>query len=329
MPSMRVTGRAGLGWAAGILLLAGCGQQHSENSIRLDGSSTVFPITEAVVEEYARVQPAARITVGVSGTGGGFQKFARQEIDLANASRAISASEHRACQRQGYAALTVAYDGLAVVVNPANTWAKSLTVAELKKMWEPASQHRILRWNQIRPEWPNAEIHLFGAGVASGTYDYFTKAIVGTAHASRGDYTASEDDNVLVQGIATDRLALGFFGFAYYEANRAVLRLVSIDDERADNGAGPIAPSLTTVENKTYAPLSRPLFLYVSGPAARRPVVQAFLRFYLAQAPRLAREVGYFPLPAAEVGHQQTLLAEFVAQARQAKSIALAAPPAQ
>ena len=328
MLSMQVTGRAGLGWAAGILLLAGCGQQHSENSIRLDGSSTVFPITEAVVEEYARVQPAARITVGVSGTGGGFQKFARQEIDLADASRAISASEHRACQRQGYAALTVAYDGLAVVVNPANTWAKSLTVAELKKMWEPAAQHRILRWNQIRPEWPDAEIHLFGAGVASGTYDYFTKAIVGTAHASRGDYTASEDDNVLVQGIATDRLALGFFGFAYYEANRKALRLVPIDDERADNGAGPIAPSLATVENKTYAPLSRPLFLYVSGPAARRPVVQAFLRFYLAQAPRLAREVGYFPLPAVEVGHQQTLLAEFVTQAQQVKSIAMAAPPA-
>lgn len=311
-----------------MLLLAGCGEKVAENRIRLDGSSTVFPITEAVVEEYAQVRPAARITVGVSGTGGGFQKFCRQEIDLADASRVITASEKQACQPHDYAALTVAYDGLAVVVNPANTWVKSLTVAELKKMWEPVAQHRILRWNQIRPEWPDAEIHLFGAGVASGTYDYFTKAIVGTAHASRGDYTASEDDNVLVQGIATDRLALGFFGFAYYEANRQALRLVPIDDERADNGAGPIAPSLATVENKTYAPLSRPLFLYVSGPAARRPAVQAFLRFYLAQAPRLARAVGYFPLPAAEVGQQQALLADFVAKAQQAKSLALAAPTA-
>ncbi|GAB3879098.1 PstS family phosphate ABC transporter substrate-binding protein [Hymenobacter segetis] len=287
-----------------------------ESKIRMDGSSTVFPLTEAVVEEYAREHPAARITVGVSGTGGGFQKFCRREIDVANASRPIKASEQQQCQGLDYAALTVAYDGLAVVVNPANTWVRSLTVAELKKMWEPAAQHRLTHWNQVRPEWPKAEIHLFGAGTASGTYDYFTQAIVGTSHASRGDYTASEDDNVLVQGIATDRLALGFFGFAYYEANQAALKLVPIDDERADNGAGPVAPSPETVKNKTYAPLSRPLLLYVSGPAARRPAVQAFLRFYLRQAPRLAREVGYFPLPPTEYDREEARFARFVAQSR-------------
>ncbi|WBA43913.1 PstS family phosphate ABC transporter substrate-binding protein [Hymenobacter canadensis] len=330
MPVSNAKCRVGQTWFGGLVglaLLAGCGQRADSMRIRLDGSSTVYPITEAVVEEYARVQPAARITVGVSGTGGGFQKFSRQEIDLANASRPISASEQRACRQARYAGLVVAYDGLAVVVNPANTWARTLTVAELKRIWEPAAQHRLTRWNQVRPEWPDAEIHLFGAGTASGTYDYFTQAIVGTAHASRGDYTASEDDNVLVQGVATDRLALGFFGFAYYAANRAALRLVAIDDERADNGAGPVAPSLATVENKTYAPLSRPLLLYVSGPAARRPVVQAFLRFYLAQAPRLAREVGYFPLPAAEVRRQQRRLAQFVALAGLPAPAAATTPP--
>ncbi|MBC6605797.1 PstS family phosphate ABC transporter substrate-binding protein [Hymenobacter sp. BT188] len=300
------------------LLAAACGEKSTSQKISIDGSSTVFPITEAVVEEYARQHPAARITVGISGTGGGFQKFCRREIDLTNASRPITDREGQDCQRQDidYLPLTVAFDGLVVVVHPSNTWVKSLKVSELKKMWEPAAQHRILRWNQIRPEWPAAEIHLFGAGTASGTYDYFTQAIVGQRHASRGDYTASEDDNVLVQGVSTDPLALGFFGFAYYEANHAALRLVPIDDEQPGNGTGPVTPTVETVKNNTYAPLSRPLLLYVSSVAARRPEVQTFLHFYLVQAPHLAREVGYIPLPATEYRRQQTRFDEFVAQQR-------------
>ncbi|QIL74966.1 PstS family phosphate ABC transporter substrate-binding protein [Hymenobacter sp. HDW8] len=300
------------------LLTGACGEVATNQKISIDGSSTVFPITEAVVEEYARQQPAARITVGISGTGGGFQKFCRREIDLTNASRPITDREGQDCETQhiAYLPLTVAFDGLVVVVHPSNTWVNSLKVSELKKLWEPAAQHRILRWNQIRPDWPAAEIHLFGAGTASGTYDYFTQAIVGRRHASRGDYTASEDDNVLVQGVSTDPLALGFFGFAYYEANRAALRLVPIDDEQPSNGAGPVTPTVETVKNNTYAPLSRPLLLYVSSVAARRPEVQAFIRFYLAQAPHLAREVGYIPLPATEYHRQQTRFDEFVAQLR-------------
>ncbi|WP_223284513.1 PstS family phosphate ABC transporter substrate-binding protein [Hymenobacter qilianensis] len=255
---------------------------------------------------------------GRVGYRGGFQKFCRREIDLTNASRPITDREGQDCHRQDidYLPLTVAFDGLVVVVHPSNTWVKSLKVSELKKIWEPAAQHRIMRWNQIRPEWPAAEIHLFGAGTASGTYDYFTQAVVGQRHASRGDYTASEDDNVLVQGVSTDPLALGFFGFAYYEANQAALRLVPIDDEQPHNGAGPIVPTVETVKNNTYAPLSRPLLLYVSSVAARRPEVQAFIRFYLTQAPDLAREVGYIPLPATEYRRQQARFDEFVTQQR-------------
>ncbi|MBF9239333.1 PstS family phosphate ABC transporter substrate-binding protein [Hymenobacter sp. BT683] len=298
------------------LALTGCVDAAPETKIHIDGSSTVFPITEAVVEEYARAHPEARITVGVSGTGGGFRKFCRQEIDVADASRPIKESEQRDCAQRGvrYTDIRVGYDGLAVVVHPANTWVQSLTVQELKRLWEPAAQHRVTRWKHLRPEWPDAEIHLFGAGTASGTYDYFTQAIVGTAHASRGDYTASEDDNVLVQGISTDRLALGFFGYAYYEANRAKLKLVPIDDEKPENGAGPVAPSIETVKNNSYAPLSRPLLVYVSRPAGRRPAVQAFVHFYLEQAPRLAREVGYIPMPAEEYRREQAKFAAFVSQ---------------
>ncbi|GAB3241287.1 PstS family phosphate ABC transporter substrate-binding protein [Hymenobacter seoulensis] len=295
---------------------AGCRPAAPDpNKIRFDGSSTVFPITEAVVEEFARTHPGIKVTVGLSGTGGGFKKFSRGDIDLANASRPITPSEAVACARQGirYDEMAVAYDGLAVVVNPRNTWATSITVAELKKLWEPAAQGRIKRWSQVRAGWPDKEIHLFGAGTASGTYDYFTQAIVGTAHASRGDYTASEDDNVLVQGIATDQLALGFFGLAYYEENKARLHLVPVDDERADNGAGPILPSPATITNKTYAPLARPLFLYVSQAAARRAPVQTLVRFYLAHAGALAREVGYVALTRDEYRQQRAEFDRFAA----------------
>lgn len=267
-------------------------------SISIDGSSTVYPITEAVAEEYREVS-RSQVTIGVSGTGGGFQKFCRGEIHITGASRPIRPTEAEACGAAGieYVELPVAYDGIAVVVNPANTWVDHLTVAELKRMWEPAAQGTVMRWNQIRPEWPDEEIHLFGPGIDSGTYDYFTAAIVEQEHASRGDFTSSEDDNVLVQGVGGDRLALGFFGYAYYVENQSRVRAVPIDDGDAANGAGPIAPTLDTVGGGTYQPLSRPVFIYVSKAAAELPFVDAFMDFYLDQAAELSAEVGYIPLP--------------------------------
>jgi len=267
--------------------------------VTVDGSSTVYPITEAVAEEFQKQNPSVRITVGISGTGGGFKRFTRGETDIADASRPIKVSEAESAKKNGiqYIELPVAFDGLAVMVNPANTWCSSITVAELKKLWEPAAQGKITRWNQIRPEWPNREIHLFGPGVDSGTFDYFTEAIVGKAQASRGDFTSSEDDNVLVQGIAGDPLALGYFGLAYFEHNRDKLKLVAVDDENPSNGAGPILPNSQTVLEGTYQPLARPIFIYISRKAADRPEVLEFIRFYMQNAPQLVSEVGYIPLP--------------------------------
>ena len=264
--------------------------------IRADGSSTVFPITEAVAEEYQKAT-GARVTVAISGTGGGFQKFCRAETDISNASRPISAKEIEACKTAmvEYIELPIAYDGLAVVVNPKNTWATSITVEELKKLWAPDAQGTITRWSQVRASWPNREIHLFGAGVDSGTFDYFTEAIVGKAKASRGDFTSSEDDNVLVQGISSDELALGFLPLAYVEQNSAALKLVPVDDDKADNGAGPISPSAETVRVGTYQPLSRPLFIYVTRKASDRPEVARFIESFFTSA-ALMREVGYVEL---------------------------------
>lgn len=270
------------------------GGSDMSGSISIDGSSTVYPVTEAVAEEYRAEAPDVKVTVGVSGTGGGMKKFSRGEIDIVNASRSINDSEAQTAKENGisYVQLSVAYDGLTVVVHPSNDWVKDITVAELKKMWEPEAQGTITRWNQIRPEWPDKEIHLYGAGVESGTYDYFTEAIVGKSHSSRGDYTASEDDNVLVQGVSTDPLALGFFGYAYYEENKGKLKAIPVD-----NGAGPVLPSLETVKDGSYAPLSRALFLYVSSKAVARPEVVDFINFYLENAGELAQEVGYIALP--------------------------------
>src|SRR5688500_3526821 len=274
-----------------FILLAACTGQKTEETdenklsgtISIDGSSTVYPITEAVAEEFKAVQPAVKISVALSGTGGGFKKFGRGEIDINDASRPIKPAEDSLAKSHNvsYVELTVAFDGMAVVVNPQNDWTKDMTVAELKMLWEPAAQGKITRWNQIRSEWPDEEIHLFGAGVESGTYDYFTEVIVGKSHSSRGDFTASEDDNVLVQGIASDKYALGFFGLAYYEENKDKLKLVAIDDSNDANGQGPISPSVETVKNKTYAPLGRPLFIYVNSTAGSRKEVQEFVRFYL------------------------------------------------
>ena len=285
---------------------AACGGGSSESPaasnaapavIQLDGSSTVFPISEAVAEEFQKANPGTRVTVGISGTGGGFQKFCRGETDISDASRPIRPTEIETCQKAGieYIELPIAYDGLAVVVNPKNTWATSVTVAELKTLWSPDAQGKVLRWNQVRSSWPNREVRLFGAGVDSGTYDYFTEAVVGKEGASRGDFTSSEDDNVLVQGVSSDELALGFLPFAYVEQNQDKLKLVPVDDGKAENGSGPLAPSAETVRNGTYQPLSRPLFIYVAKKAAERPEVQKFVDAYFG-ASALIREVGYVEL---------------------------------
>ena len=297
--------------------MAACGGGSDDagalsGNISVDGSSTVFPITEAVAEEFQKPHPAVRVTVGISGTGGGFQKFCRGEIDIADASRPIRPAETEACAKAGVAfvELPVAYDGLAVVVHPSNDWVQHMTVAELRRLWEPGAERKVTRWNQIRTGWPDREIHLFGAGVDSGTFDYFTEAINGKEKASRGDYTSSEDDNVIVQGVAGDRDALGYFGFAYYEENRDKLKLVPVDDEKADNGAGPIAPSPESVTNGTYRPLSRPLFIYVRQASAARPEVKAFIDSYLGPGRTLVREVGYVPLADRE---QQLVVQRFAA----------------
>jgi phosphate transport system substrate-binding protein len=265
--------------------------------IQIDGSSTVFPISEAVAEEFQKANTAIRVTVGISGTGGGFQKFCRGETDISDASRPISASEIEACSKAGieYIELPIAYDGLALVAHPKNTWASMITVDELKKLWAPEAQGKVMRWNQVRTGWPDREIHLFGAGVDSGTYDYFTEAVVGKQGASRGDFTSSEDDNVLVQGVSSDELALGFLPLAYVEQNKAAMKILPVDDGHKENGDGPIVPTSETVRNGTYQPLSRPLFIYVSRKAADRPEVQRFVESYFT-AQELLREVGYIEL---------------------------------
>ncbi|MGI8924442.1 MAG: PstS family phosphate ABC transporter substrate-binding protein [Fimbriimonadales bacterium] len=258
-----------------------------------DGSSTVFPITEAVAEEFQKLNPGVKVTVGISGTGGGFKKFIASETDIQNASRPIKESEDEAAATAGieYVELPVAFDGLSIIVNPQNTWATSLTVAELKKIWEPGS--KVNNWSQVRPGFPNRPIKLYGAGTDSGTFDYFTEAICGKEGASRPDYQASEDDNTLVTGVAGDPSALGYFGFAYYSENKDKLKLVGID-----NGNGPVLPSEETINSGTYAPLARPIFIYVAMKSAERPEVRAFVEFYLSVAGRkLVGEVGYVPLP--------------------------------
>jgi phosphate transport system substrate-binding protein len=300
-----------LTWAvvacAAVVSLAACGKQDSgsatdtqptqstlSGTIRVDGSSTLLPISEAVAEEFAKAHPKVQPTVGKSGTGGGFKKFANGEIDITGASRPIREEEDALCKKNGieYIEIPVAYDAMAVVVNPQNTWCDSLTVAELKKIWEPAAQGKIVNWSQVRPGFPNERLVLFGAGTDSGTFDYFTAAIVGKEKASRGDYTGSEDDDVLVQGVSRTKGGLGYFGLAYYENNQDKLKLVAID-----NGSGPVKPSRETVLNGTYQPLARPLFIYVSVKALERPEVAEFVKFYIQNAGKLAEEVGYIGLP--------------------------------
>lgn len=267
--------------------------------IDIDGSSTVFPVTQAMVEEFNLLYPDVEIPVGVSGTGGGFEKFCAGETDISNASRPIKSSEIELCEANGieYIELPVAFDGLSVVVNPENDWASCLTVSQLKMVWEPAAEGVVTNWNQIDPAFPDAELDLYGAGTDSGTYDYFTSVITGEEGASRGDFTPSEDDNVLVQGVAGNTNALGFFGYAYYVENQASLKLVAIDDEDPTNGDGCILPSPETINGGTYQPLSRPIFIYVAAESAKRPEVKAFVDFYLNDGPTIVPEIGYVPLP--------------------------------
>lgn len=299
------------------LLLSSCGSGKKSGDtlsgeVQIDGSSTVFPITEAVAEEFRSEAPNVRVTVGVSGTGGGFKKFLRGETDINDASREIKPSEVKQAEETGvdYVRLSVAYDGLAVVVNPQNDWVDYFTVQELKKIWEPSAQATITRWSQVREGWPDEELHLYGPGVASGTYDYFTEVIVGESGSSRGDFTASEDDNVLVQGVATDKYALGFFGLAYFEENAQKLKLVAVDDSKGE----PVKPNLQTVANNTYKPLSRPLFIYVSEQAAQKETVQKFVTFYLKNAGQLSKEIGYVPMPDSAYQNQLQKFNAFVSK---------------
>jgi len=266
--------------------------------IKVDGSSTVYPITEAVAEEFQKAKKnAIKVTVGISGTGGGFKKFCRDELDISDASRPITKAEMELCKAAGveYIEMPVAFDALTVVINPKNAFLKQATVAEMKMLWEPAAQGKIMKWNQINPAWPDAPVKLFGAGADSGTFEYFTEAMVGKAKSSRGDYTASEDDNVLVQGVSRDVNAIGYFGYAYYAENTGKLKALPIVNPKTGKA---VEPSAANVENGTYAPLSRPIFIYVKAKSLQKPEVKEFVEFYMKNGAALTKEVKYVPLPA-------------------------------
>lgn len=287
-----------------LLALTACGGQTTQQSgsgeagaaltgeVKVDGSSTVYPITEAIAEEFLAANPDVRVPVGVSGTGGGFKKFIANEIDINDASRKIKDKEAEEAKAAGinYEEFEVAYDGLSVIVNPQNDWVDSLTVEELKKIWEPNST--VKTWKDIRAEWPAEAIKFYAPGTDSGTFDYFTETINGESGAIRQDFTASEDDNILVQGVAGDKNSLGFFGFAYYEENQDKLKLVKVD-----GGNGPIEPTFDTIKDGTYAPLSRPLYIYVNTASLEKPEVKAFVKFYIENAKEMAPAVGYIALP--------------------------------
>jgi len=268
-------------------------------TVAVDGSSTVFLISAAVAEQASKAI-GVDATVGSSGTGGGFKKFCAGEVDIAGASRPIKSGEADACKAKNieWIEIPVAYDGIAIVVNTKNTFVDKLTVDELKKMWAPEAEGTITKWSQIREGWPDQPLRLLGAGADSGTYDYFTAAIVGKEHSSRGDYRQSEDDNVLVQGVESDDNAIGFFGFAYYAENKDKLKIVPIDNGKPEDGDGGIVPSAATIAGGSYQPLSRPIFIYVSKNALAKAHVAKFVDFYLAQATTLSAQVGYVPLPA-------------------------------
>ena len=291
----RTVGRILLAGFAGIVLSSSTSLMANSKlrgKVAIDGSSTVYPITEAVAEEFGKEYRRVRVTVGISGTGGGFKRFVKGETDISDASRPIKAKEDKAAKEAGikYIEIPVAYDGLSIVVNKKNTWAKNLKVDDLKKMFLDGSKAKT--WKDIRPEWPAKPIKMFIPGTDSGTFDYFKEVVAGKTGSIRSDISVSEDDNVLVRGIAGNEGAIGFFGCAYYFANKDKIRAVAID-----GGKGPILPTPETIENGTYAPFSRPLFIYVNAAKVNRPEVDAFVKFYFEHGPKLAEEVGYVRLP--------------------------------
>ncbi len=301
--------------ALSLAALAACGQGGqagkaaggSSFTVAIDGSSTVFPIAEAIAEGYQQENPTgARVTVGESGTGGGFRKFCRGEIQIANASRPILESEIASCAQANiqFIEVPIAFDGLTVVVHPTNP-VQSITVEQLRNTWRPEAQGQVDNWRDISPSFPNLELSLFGPGTASGTFDYFTEAVVGKAKSSRTDYTPSEDDNVIVQGVSSNPGGMGYFGLAYFEQNRARLRALSIDA-----GSGPVAPSAETVANGTYRPLSRPVFIYINAATLQRPQMAAFAEYMIVNAARFAEQAGYVPLPPNAYATYATRVAE-------------------
>ena len=282
------------------LLIAVC-PARAQQVIRVDGSSTVFPINAAVADDFQKARGTdarvanVRVAIAVSGTGGGFRKFCRGETDISGASRPIRRDEMADCARAGieYFELPVGFDALTVVVHPKNGFIRQLSIAEMKKIWEPAAEGKTLLWSEVNPAWPKQPMRLFGPGPESGTFEYFTEAVVGQAKASRRDFTASEDDDVLVQGVARDPNALGYFGYAYYAENKDRLRAVPIVNDKGKA----VAPSTQAVESGAYNPLARPLFIYVNARSLERPELRQFVEHYLKSAARLVKEVRYVPLP--------------------------------
>jgi phosphate transport system substrate-binding protein len=296
-----------LALAALALVLAGCGGDDDEaggdglsGRIEVDGSSTVGPFTSRAAERFQQENSGVQVTVGVSGTGGGFERFCAGETDLSNASRPIDEDEEQACEGEGieYVEFQVANDALTVVVNKANDWATCLTVEELKKIWEPDST--VDNWSQVKANFPDEKLILFGAGTDSGTFDYFTGAINGEEGASRSDYSASENDNVTVQGVSGQKGGLGYFGFSYYEENQDTLKALEVD-----GGDGCVAPSVETAQDGSYKPLSRPLFIYAKTESFQKPEVQAFIQYTLDNAIEIAEEADYVPLTDEQVDKAQ------------------------
>jgi phosphate transport system substrate-binding protein len=282
------------GAVAALCLSLPMSAAHAQ-TVKIDGSSTVFPVTEAVAEEFQKANKGQKVTVGISGTGGGFKKFCRGETDIQNASRPILAGEMKDCREAGvqFIELPVAFDALTVVTHKDNP-LKEISIEDLKKMWEPSAQGKVMKWKDANPAFPDAPLQLFGAGADSGTFDYFTEAVTGKAKSSRGDFTASEDDNVIVQGVSRNKNALGFFGYAYYEENKDKVKGLPISWK----GGKAVSPSAAHVLDGSYQPLSRPIFIYVNAKSLAKPEVKSFVEYYMKQAPKLVSEVKYVPLPA-------------------------------